>query len=420
MLCLDQLWTSEVLQWTSTRLLHRALRGGDSFDRLRYGSPSRTPLPGKGAVDTMPNKHGNGWRARWVDEHGKRQSTTFRYRRDAELCERRKKGEIEEIVRGLRVGLPPDRTVGDLCDYWITNRVPQKRSGNHDESIIKCHLRPAFGDLLVRQFNVEHVDRFVVARAHLNRKTVANHLTLLGAMLNVARDLGWIAVVPRIRKPKVRPFSSDFRFLRTDDEIRRFLVAAREIGEAVYMLYATAVLTGMRAGELAGLEWSDVDFERRLITVQRSYDGPTKADDVRYIPILDALLPDLRAWRLVNGSRLVFPNEMGAMLGKSARVFQEVFKRVLKRAGFGTVEVDGKTRQYIRFHDLRHTFASHWVMKGGDLFKLQKILGHKTVQMTMRYAHLVPNAFAEDHARFVRVVVARTEVVQLAAHRAAP
>lgn len=360
----------------------------------------RTPLPGKGAVDTMPNKHGTGWRARWVDEHGKRQSLTFRYRRDAELCERRKKAEVEEVVRGLRVGLPPDRTFDDVCDYWITNRVPQKRSGNHDESIIKCHLRPAFGVLLVRHLNVEHVDRFVVARAHLNRKTVANHLTLLGAMLNVARDLGWITTTPRIRKPKVRPFSADFRFLRTDDEIRRFLIAAREVGEAVYVLYATAILTGMRAGELAGLEWSDVSFDRRLITVQRSYDGPTKADDVRYVPILDALLPDLRAWRLLNGSRLAFPNEIGAMLGKSARVFQEVLRRVLKRAGFGTTEVDGKTRQYIRFHDLRHTFASHWVMKGGDLFKLQKILGHKTVQMTMRYAHLAPHAFVEDFSRF--------------------
>lgn len=63
------------------------------------------------------------------------------------------------------------------------------------------------------------------------------------------------------------------------------------------------------------------------------------------------------------------------------------------------VERDRKLRRYIRFHDLRHTFASQWVMKGGDLFKLQKILGHKTVQMTMRYAHLAPNAFAEDFKR---------------------
>jgi hypothetical protein len=66
----------------------------------------------------------------------------------------------------------------------------------------------------------------------------------------------------------------------------------------VFALYATAVFTGMRAGELGGLRWDDVDFDKRLVTVQRSFDGPIKAGDIRYVPILDALLPVLRAWRL--------------------------------------------------------------------------------------------------------------------------
>lgn len=63
-------------------------------------------------------------------------------------------------------------------------------------------------------------------------------------------------------------------------------------------VYSTAVRTGMRAGELAGLEWADVNFEQRLITVQRSFEGLTKSGEVRLIPILDVLLPELRAWRL--------------------------------------------------------------------------------------------------------------------------
>jgi integrase len=87
------------------------------------------------------------------------------------------------------------------------------------------------------------------------------------------------------------------------------------------------------------------------------------------------------------------------MYGKSGRVFQEVFHRVLDAAAFGQVERRGKTRRYITFHDLRHTFASHWVMAGGDIFRLQKILGHKSVAMTMRYAHLAPDAYAADHQR---------------------
>jgi hypothetical protein len=70
-----------------------------------------------------------------------------------------------------------------------------------------------------------------------------------------------------------------------------------------------AVFTGMRAGELGGLRWDDVDFDKRLVTVQRSFDGPTKAGDVRYVPILDALLPVLRAWRLRCGGGFVFIEE---------------------------------------------------------------------------------------------------------------
>lgn len=198
----------------------------------------------------------------------------------------------------------------------------------------------------------------------------------------------------------MRLFNRDYHYLRAEADVLKFLTAARAEGELVFTLYATAAYTGLRAGELAGLQWSDVSFERRLITVQRSFDGPTKADDVRYVPILDALLPVLEAWRKLSPGRYVFPNSVGGMQQPSNRIFQEVLHRVLGAAGFQPVMGRKKLRPYITFHDLRHTFASHWMMRGGDLFKLQKILGHKNVQMTMRYAHLSPNAFEADYARF--------------------
>jgi integrase len=348
----------------------------------------------------MPSKHGDGWSARWIDHEGRRRRATFRFRRDAETYERKMKGEQEEARRGLRGLPPPHKPFESICSYWLEHRASQKRSGFHDESIIRAHLRPAFGALMLHEISVVHIDKFIVERAHLNKKTVANHLTLLGSMLNVAKEIGWLTVVPRIRKPRVRIFSADFSYLRTDEEVRRFLVAANEEARVTLVMYSVAIYTGMRAGELAGLHWGDVSFEGRLITVQRSFSGPTKAEDVRYVPILDPLLPLLREHRLATAGRLVFPNEAGEMFDRSARVFQETFHRVLKRAALPEIERSGKKRRYIRFHDLRHTFASHWVMKGGDLFKLQKILGHKTVQMTMRYAHLAPHAFSEDFQRF--------------------
>jgi integrase len=236
---------------------------------------------------------------------------------------------------------------------------------------------------------------------------------MLIAMLNLARDLGWIERLPRIKKPRIRIHGKDFAFLRTAAEIRRFLDAARSEDEGVFAMYAAAVYTGARAGELAALRWDDIDLERRLITIERSFKGVTKSDDVRHVPVLDPLLPILRSWRLRNPLPIVFPNQAGTMLGESARPFQEMLHRVLARAGFPKTRGGAKERPYIRFHDLRHTFASHWMMSGGSIFRLQKILGHKSTQMTMRYSHLAPDAFADDYGRLADTAPIRAEVVPI-------
>ncbi len=344
-----------------------------------------------------PVQHRGKWRIRWKDERGKRRSEVHAARKDAVYALGQHQAAVAQVQRGLKLGTPPDKPFGELCDYWIENKLPQKRSAKDDTSIIRKHLRPVFGHLLLRDIGIQAVDEFVIARGHLSPKTVSNLLTLLISLLNLAIDLGWLLKAPRIKKPKVRLFSLDYRYLRTAEEVKRFLNAAYGEGSHVYTLYTTAIYTGMREGELAGLERSDVDLEKRLITVQRSFNGPTKAADVRYVPILSPLLPVLREWMLQCPGRLVFPNRAGNMHGESGRVFQEVLHRVLEAAEFPVVHHGGKMQRYIVFHSLRHTFASHWVMNGGDLFKLQKILGHKSTAMTQRYAHLTPDAFVSDY-----------------------
>ena len=136
----------------------------------------------------MPSQHGDGWSARWNDHEGKRRRITFRFKRDAEAYERKMKGEREEIRRGLRGLPPPPRPFGGVCTYWLENRASRKRSGHHDESIIRAHLRIAFTGFMLHEIGAEQIDKFIVDRAHLNKKTVNNYLTLLGAMLNVAKE----------------------------------------------------------------------------------------------------------------------------------------------------------------------------------------------------------------------------------------
>ena len=281
--------------------------------------------------------------------------------------------------------------------------MPLKRSAADDLSIIRRHLRPAFGKLQMRAINVEHVDAFSVTRRQLSPKTVHNLLTLLSSMLRYAVDLRWLDRAPKIRKPRVRVFERDFRYLRDDQQVQRFLRAARDDGQETFTLYATALLTGMRQGELAALRWDDVRFDLRRIVVQRSFDGPTKGGDVRYVPLMNELYDVLQPWREVAVGPLVFPNRAGKMHQPCARIFAERLHRVLDAAGFERPTA-GRHRHVLNFHSLRHTFASHWMMRGGDLFKLQRILGHKDVKMTHRYAHLAPHAFAEDMGRMAGLV----------------
>jgi integrase len=179
-------------------------------------------------------------------------------------------------------------------------------------------------------------------------------------------------------------------------------------------MYSTAVFSGLRAGELAGLRWDDVSFDRRLITVQRSYKSTTKSGELRHVPLLDGLLEVLKEWRLQSKGPLVFPNYAGNMHRKSDYIFQETLHRVLDRARFPKVERRGKLTWYITWHGTRHSFASHWMMRSGDLFKLQRILGHADSVTTQRYAHLAPSAFDQDHARFSGLAPGRVaEVIPL-------
>lgn len=348
-----------------------------------------------------PVKHYDKWRIRWIDEKGERQSAVFDDFKTAAYEQKKREAEAEEVKKGLRAPAPLNKTFDDICDYWLEKRLPLKRSQKDDQSIIRTHLRPAFGKLKLREVTVEKVDQFIATRTQLNKKTVANHITLLISLLRLAVDLNWLVKASNLKKPKISLFSQDYNYLRSEGEIQRFLVAAREEDEVAFLMFATAIYTGLRAGELAALKFSAIRFDgsKSLITVQNSFDDLTKSGKVRYVPVLAPLYPLLLEWKIRCGGELVFPNRDGNMYSESGRIFQEVLHRVLDRAGFPKIIKNGKARRYIVFHDLRHTFASQWVMRGGDVFKLQQMLGHANIMMTMRYAHLAPHAFSGDFER---------------------
>ncbi len=359
-------------------------------------------------------RHRKKWQVNWLDASGQRRWRSFTHKADALRYLREEQVAAEKAGAGLAPRVEPSRTWKELVELWKV-RKKAKRSLKDDEGRIKNHLDPHLGGVLLVHIDSRLVTRIEMAlhrrveRGAFSPSTSRKVLILLGSMLKMALRQGWIAQVPAVELPREKPKA--YNWIRTDAEIRTFLEkAATERYPGLLELYATAVYTGMRAGELFGLQWADIDFEHGLITVQRSYDQPTKSNKIRRVPLPHALKPMLRAWaKRCHSPALVFPTERGTMQTPGPKVSNVLFHRVREAA-----ELDRMT-----FHALRHTFASHYMLKGGDIYRLQKILGHSSVMVTERYAHLSPAAFDADRGRFGNLLpIARTpEADQMAGTR---
>ena len=160
------------------------------------------------------------------------------------------------------------------------------------------------------------------------------------------------------------------RFL-DKEEIQLLLNAASKEFRPILI---SALHTGMRKGEILKLIWPDVDFKNRIITVQDSKSGKK-----RMIPMDNTLYESLRTLPTRFKRGYVFPSPVKE--GQPCYDLKRQFGNAVKKAGI----------ENIRFHDLKHTFASHLIMAGVDLMTVKELLGHASITMTMRYAHLAPD-----------------------------
>ncbi len=203
-----------------------------------------------------------------------------------------------------------------------------------------------------------------------------NHLALLRKMFNVAVEWEFLDSAPRIKALKVP--RSDFDFLDFG-EAERLLNAAEEQGDRMVRV---VLGTGLRRGELLGLQQDDVDLVAKRMLVRRNIvhgkvESP-KSGKWREIPLSDSVLAALKANRHLRG-KYVFCDGQGKVMP-----LKEMYSRLhfyCRKAGL----------RKIGWHVLRHSFASHLVMKGAPLKVVQELLGHSTIEMTMRYAHMSPD-----------------------------
>lgn len=253
--------------------------------------------------------------------------------------------------------------------------------------ILNKHVLPYFGALNLDEVSAGKIEAFKVQllAKKLSKKSANNVLTVLGKLLSLARDWGELSSVPRIqwlRAPK-----PDFDFLSFEEAEKLVQVAEKGRWQAMIVV---ALNTGLRIGELCGLQWGDVDLKNGRLMVRRNVnrgelDTP-KGGRAREVPLNVRATQAFKDWKAME-VRLpwVFPQVDGNFIQNPQHQCAVAIGRNAALAGLQT-----KAR-HIGWHTLRHSFASHLAMKGLPLRTLQGYLGHASIAMTERYAHLSPN-----------------------------
>ncbi len=212
----------------------------------------------------QPEKIGKKHRIRWTDAFGVRQCETLETKEDARLALLRRKLEVSEQKRGLKKLVQPKITFEYACGYYLEYVSSQKRDQT-DKSVITKHLVPFFGHLYLGEIGT-FIEEYKASKTNLSAKTLHNHLTLLGSILKKSMEKGWLLDLPKISKPKITLCQDDFLYLRSKEEIETFLFHAKNESTLAHTIYATAIYTGMREGEIAGLRRHQVDLEKRELT----------------------------------------------------------------------------------------------------------------------------------------------------------
>lgn len=261
------------------------------------------------------------------------------------------------------------------ADYVVPNNKQQEQRAKM--YAIRSSLVPFFGKKRIHQITPHDIERYKAQMLEkgLSRKTVNNRLAILRKCIVTAYE--WLEitkVLPKIKQLKCPPPHTDF--LSADERELFFSNADGTVREMIL----TALRTGMRQGEIRALQWSSIDWENRSITVRHSLNDRTKklespkSNRERHIPMDSDVYEMLFKRKRATGHVFLSPDN-GPY--DSQRLIRQL-DNVREKTGL----------RKFTFHTLRHTFATQLATKGVPLHIVQALLGHSTIIMTMRYAHV--------------------------------
>lgn len=284
-------------------------------------------------------------------------------------------------------------------DYYMPQAKKEKRSWATDEQRFAKLINPAFGHMPLAAIKKADIQKFVddLAESGAAPSTVKQYMAIIRRAFNIAADtaIGETSLFngknPAIgvRLPVIR--NSRERFL-TGEEVEALIAAAAKLPRSdLHDAIILPLNTGLRLGELRRLNWLDVDFFSGVITVREE----AMRKPGGKVPINAAAKKVLNT-RKSSGdysqTDLVFPPVYGVGLREN---LSHDFRRLVDRLGFNKgLNINDRQRRIV-FHSLRHTFASWMALAGVDIYRIKTLMRHKTLDMTMRYAHLIPDATHE-------------------------
>ena len=348
------------------------------------------------------------WEGRYTAGHdsetGKAIYKNVLGRSQAEVKEKLKQAIGE--AQALDITKAGKYTVGEWMEVWFQDYAKIKvRPSSHQtyQGYIHNHIRPNIGDIPLEKLTSLDLQKFykkLLAQGRVDRveakgqpkglsaKTVRNIHQILSSALKLAQEQRLILTNPAEGCALPRVEHQEMKTMTTV-QLASFFREARESG--VFELYYLELATGLRRGELLGLKWEDIDLERGDLRVRRQVsringevvEAPLKTKNVyRTLPLAEDTVSVLKEQRRkVGNSPWVFPSPNGGPISPDSVL--HMLHRVLKRAGLPKV----------RFHDLRHTFATLALQNGVDVKTVSGMLGHFSAGFTLdTYAHITSAA----------------------------
>ncbi|MBF0475102.1 MAG: site-specific integrase [Deltaproteobacteria bacterium] len=353
-------------------------------------------------------------RDRWVidfyDQHGERHWKTM----PKDCTKGRAKEELraieEAVAKGFYFTEVKTPYFREVAADWLEYKKPNVRGSTWSkyEGYVKSHFTELL-DLKINRITTATAEKFIIARQNdsMNITTLRKLIVTFNQIMNYAVRHKYIDHNPVRDAERPRGKGGvEAQHIKVLSPAEITALLEQVTGQKYQALFLLAIMSGARQGELFGLKWSDVDYENNQIHIQRTFNSgtwykPKSATSNRKIDLGPTMMGALRRWRMAcppNELDLMFPNANGQPLDHG-NVLARHFVPALQKAGI----------PQIRFHDLRHTYASILIEQGENIKYIQSQLGHASPTVTLNvYAHLMKPTNQEAALRLEKTVFGAT------------